>query len=237
MVYSLLKRVHGTELKELRQGLQGLLCLPEQRWIKEILRGKRLAVMVVHPGLKLSDLGLIESHTRHECRRFLRRQRQAQAQTGWATTSSHALVEFLKDHPGDKTLVQQTSNDLSCSPMAALHWRQEHITLRGPEQLAVKQVAPDSVAQTQVVLRHLEDTQGREVLAQRLQHHVLLDQGIFMHEKAITRANHDHIVMEGAGINGARVLARHERAVWEELTEARHRQASFAALPCRKHPW
>jgi hypothetical protein len=74
-------------------------------------------------------------------------------------------------------------------------------------------------------------------MAQRLQHHVLLDQGIFMHEEAITRADHDHIVMEGARINGAWVLASQEYSVGEELTETRDRQAGFTTLPGWKHPW
>ena len=112
MVYSLwrlrsrlLKRVYGAEIKELCQGLQGLLRLAEQRGISEILRCERLAIMAAHPGLKPLQLGLVEQHTGHECRHFLRRQRETQPQTCWATPPSHALVEILKDHPGDKTIV------------------------------------------------------------------------------------------------------------------------------------
>ena len=90
MVYSLwrlqsrlLKRVYGTEIKELRQGLQGLLHLAEQGGISEIWRCERLAVMAVHPGLKPLQLGLVEPHTRHERRHFLRRQWETQPQTCW----------------------------------------------------------------------------------------------------------------------------------------------------------
>jgi hypothetical protein len=65
----------------------------------------------------------------------------------------------------------------------------------------------------------------------------LLDQGIFMHQKAITRADHDHIVVEGTSINGTRVLASHEHAVGQELTEARNRQTGFTTLAGWKYPW
>jgi len=58
-----------------------------------------------------------------------------------------------------------------------------------------------------------------------------------MHEEAITRADHNYIVMEGASIDGARVLASQEPSVGEELTETRDRQAGFTTLPCWKPPW
>src|SRR5205823_6003231 len=141
--------------------------LAETRGISEIWRCEPPAVMAVHPGLKPLQLGLVEPQPRPERPHFLGRQVETQPQTCWPPPPSHALIEILKDHPRDKTIVQQTSNDLRCGPLAALHWSQEHIALRGPEQLAVKEIAPDRVAQTQVVLRHLEDTQGREVVAQR----------------------------------------------------------------------
>jgi hypothetical protein len=43
--------------------------------------------------------------------------------------------------------------------------------------------------------------------------------------------------MEGASIDGARVLASEERSFGEELTKTRDRQAGFTTLPCWKHPW
>jgi len=49
------------------------------------------------------------------------------------------------------------------------------------------------------------------VVAQRLQHHVLLDQGNFMHEEAITRATMT-LVMEAHAIKWRAVLASQERA-------------------------
>ena len=99
------------------------------------------------------------------------------------------------------------------------------------QQLAIKEIARDRLTQTQRALRHLVHAQPREVSPQRLQHRLLLNQAIFVHEEPGPIAHHDHIVVKGSRLNGTRVLAHEEGSVRWEVAQTRH--AWLASALCR----
>ena len=72
----------------------------------------------------------LQPGTAHDLAVVLEPSPETEPQTGRTTTTSHTLVQLLKDHPINEPLVQETLDDLYRRAATALHGGKEHVALR-----------------------------------------------------------------------------------------------------------